>query len=128
MNKNIAILGTAILATSVVFAVTTTSAEQKDDQPGCEIETSTKNGMILLESRYGHENAGSGAYKFTLRSIAGTNKISNTQRGEFTKKADEMVVLGKARVSAVGQAYEVKLDVTFNGKKHDCSKTIEMTL
>lgn len=127
MNKNLAIIGTAIFAASVVFAITASSAGQKNNQPGCEIKTSTNKGMILLESRYSHEKAGSGTYKFTVRSVAGNSSVRTSQRGEFTKTAGEMVVLSKTRVSAARQAYEVKLDITFNGKKHKCSKKIEMT-
>ncbi|MEM7068439.1 MAG: curli-like amyloid fiber formation chaperone CsgH [Pseudomonadota bacterium] len=125
MNRNILIIGAASLLAVTGIAIADTESIATDTDSGCEIAKTIKNGMIKLESRYNHDDAGSGKYKMTVRTIAGSNNVNSKQRGNFSKDAGETVLLGKTHLSARGQAYEVKLDITFNGKSHKCSKKID---
>ena len=110
------------------MATADTETDYTELASGCEIAQSSKNGMIKLESRYGGDTAGTGNYKMTIRTISGSNNVNSTQRGRFAKKAGESVLLGKTHLSARGQSYEVKLDITFNGERHKCSEKIDTTI
>ena len=104
------------------------STQAHTTSPDCSIVHSLSGNSIKLENWFDGAGSGSGNYELHLRSISGANKINSTQRGAFIKHAGKAVLLGKGQFSAQGQAFEIKLNVAFNGKIHSCEETIDASI
>ena len=117
-------------AASIVFlggvAVSTSNADAHTAT--CKIIHSVSGNSLKIESRFEGASSGSGQYTIAMRSVGGSNSVTNSQNGNFRKDAGESIVLGKTQVSANGQTFEVKMKVTFNGEVHRCEETIDATI
>ena len=92
-----------------------------DDEPfHCEVRTSYRNGMTMLEGVVESDEALSGRYQFRVVS-AGRSGSSNIQQGgQFSVDADETVTLGRVSLGGSSADYDATLTVTLDGVTTEC--------
>ena len=123
MKQNLIIISAASFLALGGLAIANTSETLGSSD--CTITHSNNGNSVKLESWFDGDGSGAGTYEVRLKSTSGPNRVNSRQGGKFIKHAGKAVLLGKAHLSARGQAYHVKLNVSFKGKTHSCEATID---
>lgn len=115
-----AVLGLGLAA----FAVTGGQAGTTSAAPvQCGVNSTTQNGMLMLEGALQTDVAVNGSYQFRLQSSGSGGSTNISQGGNFSASAHDTVSLGKVMINA-GSRYDLVFEVTANGKKLDCDQDL----
>jgi CsgH protein len=106
------------------IAIGAGQAGSTDGPVRCEIQTTSANGMIVLEGVVRADAGVSGSYQFRVvgGGHAGGSNIS--QGGDFTAGPGGAVTLGKVMLGGSGAVYDASLTVTSNGVTVECTEHV----
>jgi hypothetical protein len=118
LDRRLAVLAIPV-ALGLGIAGASASSGFNDGPVECRIEARTDGGMIAFRGTLETDTDLDGSYTFRIESSAHGGSTNIRQGGNFTAQAGEEIHLGQAALSAGGQ-YEVKFEVTANGKTYSC--------
>jgi hypothetical protein len=111
----------ALLALGGAGVAASTTSGADNGGLACGVSTQTAGGMLTLEGVVQSPEAISGEYRFALKSSGGGGSTNINQGGQFSATAGMPVSLGKVTVNA-GANIDLDFNVTFGGRKYDCSQ------
>lgn len=123
----LAAIGSASIAVGETASNATQTGTTRATYDGpfhCEIQTSSRNGMITLEGVIQSDIDVNGSYRFRVKN-AGRSDGSNIQQGgQFSVRADGTTTLGRVMLGSRGAIYDASLEVTADGETISCDKRV----
>ena len=96
------------------------ASEASSSKIQCEIATTESGNFTAIESLVHATEMANGSYTLTV-SGTGTNI---RQGGAFSANAHETVKLGTVNLGSTSKGYDLRLDITANGKTTQCAEWI----
>ena len=91
----------------------------------CEIETSSRNGMHLIEGLVDVDEPVAGAYEFKIKTSGRSGSSNTKQGGSFTAAPGEPTILGRVSMGSPGATFDIDLKLKISGQSIECSKRLE---
>ncbi len=90
----------------------------------CEIQTTTRGGMIALEGLVYSDTAIRGSYRFKVANAGHSGNSNIQQGGNFSVGPDDVVTLSRVTLGGRGAVYDASLEITADGETYECAERV----